>query len=406
MNIYVIAVLFIQLVKNAYLCAMNLYFFNYSHELALACGQKNYYPPEHVRQMEHDLMPLAAWFASKDDEVVVAEDMPDVCSSFYTAFCPEVRFVTVEHVSSGFKLIPWGMNSCVHRLFENKGILGLSTESKLQKLRSLTSRQRAVEMLLQIRQDLPSLPLCGSSVFCSDFNSVIKKVEVYPHTVLKAPISGSGRGLRFVNGVLDEPLTGWCRNILQSQDGLVVEPLLDKRADLAAEFHADSTGEVHFEGLSVFSTTPRCSYIGNLVGRQELLYKKRFRDFPEEAFLQVIHSLEHHLTTLLHGHYEGPLGVDMMLCHEDGVLKLHPCVEINLRHTMGTLALQLARFVAIGHLAEFKIRYDRSSASLESWKESLPRPCFDTAQHLCSGSLLLSPVLSDSHYAAWLQIVV
>jgi hypothetical protein len=36
--------------------------------------------------------------------------------------------------------------------------------------------------------------------------------------------------------------------------------------------------------------------------------------------------------------YEGPFGIDMMIC--DGSL-LHPCVEINLRRTMGHVALAL-----------------------------------------------------------------
>ena len=37
------------------------------------------------------------------------------------------------------------------------------------------------------------------------------------------------------------------------------------------------------------------------------------------------------------GCYQGPFGVDMMIAEE----QLHPCVEINLRRTMGHVALAL-----------------------------------------------------------------
>ena len=48
--------------------------------------------------------------------------------------------------------------------------------------------------------------------------------------------------------------------------------------------------------------------------------------------------------------YRGPFGVDMMVVkensqlsnHQDCQLKLHPCVEINLRRTMGHVALALS----------------------------------------------------------------
>lgn len=37
--------------------------------------------------------------------------------------------------------------------------------------------------------------------------------------------------------------------------------------------------------------------------------------------------------------YAGPLGIDMMVVRQDDTLLLHPCVEMNLRATMGHVAL-------------------------------------------------------------------
>jgi len=43
---------------------------------------------------------------------------------------------------------------------------------------------------------------------------------------------------------------------------------------------------------------------------------------------------------MLNGKYRGPFGVDMMIVHGQQPA-LHPCVEINLRRTMGHAALML-----------------------------------------------------------------
>ena len=44
-------------------------------------------------------------------------------------------------------------------------------------------------------------------------------------------------------------------------------------------------------------------------------------------------------TLLFHDSYRGPFGIDMMVVRDGGKLKVHPCVELNLRRTMGFVAL-------------------------------------------------------------------
>ena len=48
--------------------------------------------------------------------------------------------------------------------------------------------------------------------------------------------------------------------------------------------------------------------------------------------------MEESLASLLNRGYCGFLGVDMMICLEDGRYLLHPCVEINLRMNMGVVS--------------------------------------------------------------------
>ena len=56
---------------------------------------------------------------------------------------------------------------------------------------------------------------------------------------------------------------------------------------------------------------------------------------------QVRERICYHLKDMLQGRYQGPLGVDMMVISADEGFLLHPCVEINLRRTMGHVALAL-----------------------------------------------------------------
>ncbi|MDY4966911.1 MAG: hypothetical protein SO094_00910, partial [Prevotella sp.] len=44
----------------------------------------------------------------------------------------------------------------------------------------------------------------------------------------------------------------------------------------------------------------------------------------------------------INGQYVGPFGVDMMIIKTQSGLKVNPCVEINLRRTMGHVALSLS----------------------------------------------------------------
>ena len=47
------------------------------------------------------------------------------------------------------------------------------------------------------------------------------------------------------------------------------------------------------------------------------------------------------LGQVLCGVYAGPLGIDMMVVRHEGSLLVHPCVEMNLRATMGHVALRV-----------------------------------------------------------------
>ncbi len=382
---------------------MNLFFFNYSHDLALANGCSNYILPRHVVMLERDLMPLAAFCAQRDDVVVVDKGLTAACRDFYGSICRDVGFADLSglHEIKG-NLRPWGIDRRLQRELLKSGFSCNFCSDDIDNLYRLSSRLVASRVLAQLRRQLPELPLCGQSVACHTETEIRQAVAAHPSTLLKAPWSGSGRGLRFASSQIVPPVSGWCTNILQTQGAVMVEPLYYKVTDLAAEFFAEPTGAVHYAGLSVFQTTERCTYLGNVVAPQSMLEQMAFAGIGVSVYREVVGSLERLLEDCIAKRYTGPLGVDMMICRDREGLKLHPCVEINMRSTMGILSLSLERLVSEQCTAQFLMRYEHTAEALRAYAAALEPPCLDAKGRLLSGCLPLVPILPDTRYLAWL----
>lgn len=82
----------------------------------------------------------------------------------------------------------------------------LPDEARLARYRELSNRRHAVDMLAYLCD--PDLDLgqkwrdrlCGVSYYCTGEQEIIRRMRQYPETLLKAPWSGSRKGL----GVWDE----------------------------------------------------------------------------------------------------------------------------------------------------------------------------------------------------------
>ena len=384
---------------------MNLFFFNYSHDLALANGCSNYILPRHVAMLERDLMPLAAFCARKGDIVVVDKGLTAVCRDFYATMCRDVGFTDLSglHEIKG-DLRPWGIDRRLQRELQKSGFFCNFGSDDIDNLYHLSSRLVASRVLAELRRQLSGLPLCGQSVACHTETEIRQAVAAYPSALLKAPWSGSGRGLRFVSSRIVPPVSGWCTNILQTQGTVMVEPLYNKVTDLAAEFFAEPTGEVHYMGLSVFRTTDRCTYLGNIIAPQSVLLQTAFAGIGIPVFREVVGRLECLLEACIAKRYTGPLGVDMMICRDKEGLKLHPCVEINMRNTMGILSLSLERLVSEKSTGMLQMRYEHTAEALRTYAAALDPPCLDAKGRLLGGCLPLVPILPDTRYLAWLTV--
>lgn len=292
---------------------MRLLVFNPWHEEALAANSPYYTPTLAAQRQErrYDACGTLPWAEAGD-----CVWRPGV----------EVDWSQVESIE------PWGWDLLLRARLRKAGAPEhlLPTDARLEAIRRLSSRATAVRVLAQLRHER----FVGKAFLCASEGEVWEGIGACgsDRVVIKSPYSCSGRGLVFLDvvrgadgslGADDASRLRRVHKMLRQQGAVVVEKYCRNDADLALEFfYAD--GELSPTGLNVFRTTPQGQYLEN-VSADVLKADNRVLIEAAREQLQTVLPRE------LRADYCGPLGVDMMLSGKC----LHPCVEINLRRTMG-----------------------------------------------------------------------
>lgn len=148
-------------------------------------------------------------------------------------------------------------------------------------------------------------------------------------------------------GDYESKLKGWVKNMLKQQGALVAEPYYNKVKDFGMEFFSDGNGTLIFCGLSLFRTE-QSAYAGSIIAPEQVKQSLISRYISVDLLKDIKGKIQVVLAQWLKGKYKGPLGVDMMIVKDylAGGYFLHPCVEVNLRRTMGHVALSISSIVA------------------------------------------------------------
>ena len=387
-----------------------LYIFNPEHDLALASGETNYMAPASARRMASELSLLPMWYAEEGSAVLA----PSAYNLDYLRQMQEllgipVHLVTDPELASepDWDIRPWGWDAALRKRLSVLGVdeALLPSMEQLNGLREYSHRSKAVSLLPELRLNEH---FCGESYYLKTPEEWRTFVEEREGCLLKAPLSGSGKGLNWCKGVFTPFISGWCTRVAASQGGVIAEPIYNKVEDFAMEFYSDGIGGVTFEGYSLFHTGKSGMYEGNCLLSNEAIRKQLSQYVPLETLTDLESHLKCKLSMLIGIAYKGYLGVDMMICrfpaNEKTVFRIHPCVEINLRMNMGvTTRLLYDRYMHTDSIGRFGIDYNPSEgeALKEHERMSAAYPLEIREGKVYSGYLPLVPVHKKSCYRAW-----
>lgn len=382
-----------------------LFLFNPDCELAIANGSSHYMPPANVVRMADDLALLPAYWAASGDCILVRDkvggDFFERQKEFFDLNCQPVGWEDVPDLNLE-SVEPWGWSPWLCRRLEGvNGVVPWGAERK-----ELYSRKKARECLLRLLPLLPSVDTeCVPDICCS--MAEIEQRIAGGKYVIKAPWSSSGRGILKVNGTLSGKEKEWLCGVLRRQGYVMVEKWLDKICDFAMEFYSDGT-KVRFIGLSEFYTGENGEYKGNYIGSQKNIEKTLAAYVGEACFEEIELRLTEILSGLLSSDYSGYFGVDMMVYRNDsGGMCVQPCLEINLRYTMGLVALFLSRkYLAEGAFGMFSILFFPASGEASEYHSEQQRqfPAIREGGKIRSGYVSLTPVTENTCFVACIKI--
>jgi len=324
----------------------DVYLFNPEHDLALAYGKDNYTAPPFAVKLKKDLQLLPAWLAPAGSFIVVDDEAPiDACRQWLQDHRLAVEPVTVSQMATmgDCRLVPWGWNATLRKTLLKAGVSASSLLSLdgLEWVRRLSHRCVTIAVhqavATTLGKALSPVPVERSTMQgVVDFMMSADGRQCY----LKMPWSGSGHGIYHVlDPEHDVHLKRWIHGALRRQGSLLCEAALDCVQNFAVEFQC-AGGQCELTGYSVFVSDSHSQYAGGLVNRSEVLHGMLQSKYP--SINQVVNAVRFAIERLVAPHYDGVLGVDMMLYRTaSGSLEVNPCVEINLRHTMGMVAAAL-----------------------------------------------------------------
>lgn len=391
-----------------------LHLFNPGHETAVLLGSLNYTPPANIKQMTEDLALLPLWYAEPSDLIYTGnkpeQDFLDSLPKELPSFASPLEEQAIDRKKQ-YTATPWGVSPHALSLLE-KAAKHHSFDLKVpiwkESYKDLTGRQSTFlcHKLLSNQSILSGLPQVPELTYSIDsFEQLLLKAEL--PAVVKTPYSSSGRGVLWIrNNELTNAEKNWIKGSIKKQGFVSIEKGLDKKLDFALEFYSNGKGAVQYEGISVFITEGNGSYVGNKLASQKVLHNE-VESMSGQSIEQISQAVSDVLITVYGKHYEGYLGVDMMLYESNGKTAIHPCVEVNMRRTMGVVALQLfERFINSSTLGSFHVTFDKIAGNALNQHLELKQryPLHITNGKIDAGYLSLCPVSEHTHYRAFILI--
>ena len=385
---------------------VKLYIFNPENDLALADGTGAYSAPPAAMRIANDLSTLPLWYGGTDGNVYLPTPWHREYHDTLAKLFPLASPYTKERLDNVTAVSPWGWSMQLHRRLKHLGldISSMPTEDEINVIRSLSNRKSSIKILSGFKMrgvDTPENPL-----YFTNPDDVASYVNTHERCVIKAPWSGSGKGIMWGKGKVERPLEQFYKGIIKRQGGVVCENFLDAVIEFAMEFHYES-GNISFAGYSLF-TTSNAAYSGNIIATDSDIENFLTSYISKVSLLSVKETLSVILKELLAGsNYRGYLGVDMMIYNDKGNIRLNPCMELNLRMNMGMVSrLFYDSYVLPGKVGRYNVSFYKNKGEALAVHEKMKQ---EHLLRLCdgrieSGYLSLAPVTSETSYIAYVII--
>lgn len=403
----------------------DLYYHNPTCDFAIANGTVSWQPNRLLQLMERDTGNLPQYLCHPRDIVLVrqlpSERLRQVISDSGLNL-PEFRLIHEAAEDPDFlsqargSIRPWGWSPSAHAALEpfkiscSADFLNSPVAYWQQGFRPLYSRLTARDILVKILQEdeLPELADPGTiPEICCTLREIEILVENRGPMMVKMPWSSSGRGLQPITTYpISRSVSQRLSGMLRDQGFVLAERLLSKICDLGFLYEITS-GEIRFVGHSRFFTNEKGQYRGNYLNGYPTGKSREEQEFIRHAGKALppiqTRALEKSGITSL---YEGPCGIDTLIYRDSaGKLRIQPCLEINLRYTMGHVAARLEKHLAPGSKGIFSMYYQKENTFADYVSANYQKkPDLDSGGRIVSGFLPLTEFGLNNVFGAYLSI--
>lgn len=370
-----------------------LFVFNPGYEESLLPHLRGgYTPPKQVQKMREDLALLPFYLGAKSGDSLFSF-CPERWKNAQMPICGTPVSELLPRKEKQYNLLPWGWSPDLHDIPYNIGSI-----PSMDEMRLWGSRKSSYILLDALLDSYPERFRLPREAFktISTQDELEQELRTNTPKVIKSPYSSSGRGVFFLEGEMnrEDYLYSSLSGLLKKQGELYVEPYLEKEEDMAFEYYSSNKSEEKFLflGRSEF-ITERGRYIGNRVSPE--LKSDNAEDLAE-IIRQALPSVPA-LDT-----YEGFLGVDAMRYRiGNSEIGYHPCVELNIRPTMGHIALFLSDYCTAG---TYKIVYFPKEGEALEYISALQKSAVIEGGKIIRGTTPLLPVDDKTQFLALLSV--
>lgn len=369
-----------------------LWIFNPENDIALGNNLRRFTPPRNAMLLRERGAMLPAWIAGDGDIIICTSNPADAkwLRDMAHILKKDIEILTTENIGRVKCVRPWGWSHAIADNLQRAGIpVGLMPDAEaIERIRLLSHRRSSVIINRRLKDagiDV-SMP-----VEISDTALLTEYIGRHKSVVIKSPWSSSGRGVIYSDRMNASVLLRHAEGTIKSQGSVLVEPRLDKIVDFAMLFEI-SKGNASYVGLSVFETLSGGNYTGNIIASEQYLSAIIAQYVASSCLERIRQSLGTILTDLIDNAYTGICGIDMVVYKDStNCYRIAPCIELNLRYTMGYVAHCLARnIIAPGIIGRMAVNYIGNCTA-----KCMHAPEFNSDNHLINGTLSLIPGGSD-----------